>query len=50
SCLPSPSEVGDHVTLWHPAQGGHVGFPSGRFPGHVHAMPQGVMAWMKARL
>ena len=50
SCLPAPQEVGTHVTLWHPAHGGHVGFPSGRFPGHVHALPQGVMAWMKAHL
>jgi predicted alpha/beta-fold hydrolase len=50
SCLPAPHEVGPHVTLWHPAHGGHVGFPSGRFPGHVHALPQGVMAWMKAHL
>jgi uncharacterized protein len=49
-CLPSAGEVGTHVTLWQPAQGGHVGFPSGRFPGHVHAMPQGVMAWMKSVL
>ena len=50
SCLPSPAEVGAHVTLWHPAQGGHVGFPSGRFPGHVLALPQGVMAWVRSRL
>lgn len=50
SCLPSQAEVGTHVTLWHPAQGGHVGFPAGRFPGHVLALPQGVMAWVKSRL
>jgi predicted alpha/beta-fold hydrolase len=50
ACLPSASEVGAHVTLWHPAHGGHVGFPAGRFPGHVLAMPQGVMAWMKAHI
>jgi predicted alpha/beta-fold hydrolase len=49
-CLPSPHEVGRHVTLWQPPQGGHVGFPAGRFPGHVLALPQGVMAWMKDRL
>src|SRR5205814_1789293 len=48
--LPGPHEVGRHVTLWQPAHGGHVGFPSGRFPGHVLALPQGVMAWMQARL
>jgi predicted alpha/beta-fold hydrolase len=50
SCLPSPHEVGAHVTLWHPLDGGHVGFPAGCFPGHVYAMPTGVMAWMKAHL
>ena len=49
-CLPAQREVGDHVTLWHPAHGGHVGFPAGDFPGHVLAMPQGVMAWMKAHI
>jgi predicted alpha/beta-fold hydrolase len=49
-CLPSQSEVGDHVTLWHPAHGGHVGFPAGRFPGHVLAMPEGVMAWVRSQL
>lgn len=48
--LPQPHEVGDRVTLWQPAHGGHVGFPAGRFPGHVLALPQGVMAWMQARL
>lgn len=49
-CLPSESEVGEHVTLWQPAHGGHVGFPDGRFPGHVLAMPQGVMGWMQSHL
>jgi uncharacterized protein len=50
SCLPAQHEVGDHVTLWHPPHGGHVGFPAGRFPGHVHALPQGVMAWVRSQL
>jgi len=49
-CLPLAHEVGEHVTLWHPPHGGHVGFPSGRFPGHVLALPQGVMGWMTAHL
>jgi predicted alpha/beta-fold hydrolase len=49
-CLPLAHEVGEHVTLWHPPHGGHVGFPSGRFPGHVLALPQGVMGWMAAHL
>ncbi|HEX6705091.1 MAG TPA: alpha/beta fold hydrolase [Albitalea sp.] len=50
SCLPAPHEVGAHVTLWQPPHGGHVGFPAGRFPGHVLALPQGVMGWMADRL
>jgi len=44
--LPRPGEVGRHVTLWQPAHGGHVGFPAGRFPGHVQAMPQAVLDWL----
>ena len=47
--LPHPDEVGAHVTLWQPAQGGHVGFPLGRFPGHVLGLPGGVMAWLGSR-
>ena len=45
--LPQPGSVGRHVTLWQPAHGGHVGFPGGRFPGHVHPLPAGVMAWLQ---
>ena len=37
--LPRQDEVGGRVTLWQPAQGGHVGFPAGPFPGLVRAMP-----------
>jgi predicted alpha/beta-fold hydrolase len=44
--LPSQSEVGPCVTLWHPAHGGHVGFPSGRVPGHVRSMPDAVGSWL----
>jgi uncharacterized protein len=46
--LPQASEVGQHVTLWQPAHGGHVGFPSGKFPSHVMALPQQVMDWMNS--
>jgi hypothetical protein len=45
-CLPRQDEVGNHVTLWQPAHGGHVGFPSGWPPGHVMAMPQAVLGWL----
>ncbi|WP_395689659.1 YheT family hydrolase [Caenimonas koreensis] len=44
--LPRESEVGPHVTLWQPAEGGHVGFPDGRFPGHVRTMPSLVGRWL----
>jgi predicted alpha/beta-fold hydrolase len=45
--LPGPHEVGHCVTLWQPAQGGHVGFPQGRFPGHVQTLPEAVTGWMQ---
>jgi predicted alpha/beta-fold hydrolase len=44
--LARPEEVSDTVTLWQPANGGHVGFPAGGFPGHVMAMPEAVSAWL----
>ena len=44
--LPKPGQVGRHVTLWQPEHGGHVGFPGGRFPGHVRSLPDGVMGWL----
>ena len=46
ACLPAAHEVGAHVTLWQPAQGGHVGFAQGRWPGHVRAMPEAVGPWL----
>jgi predicted alpha/beta-fold hydrolase len=49
SCLPGAHEVGRHVTLWQPAHGGHVGFPAGRWPGHVLALPDAVLAWLAQR-
>ena len=44
--LPSQQEVGSHVTLWRPADGGHVGFPDGHMPGHVRRMPEEVGNWL----
>ncbi len=41
---------GKHVTLWQPVHGGHVGFPGGRWPGHVLALPDAVMGWMRAQI
>jgi uncharacterized protein len=48
--LPRQSEVGRHVTLWQPADGGHVGFPLGAPPGHVRGMPERVGGWLAQHL
>lgn len=47
--LPGPAEVSDTCTLWQPGDGGHVGFPAGRFPAHVRAMPDAVGDWLAAQ-
>ena len=44
--LPSARESGQHVTLWQPAQGGHVGFPYGARPAHLRWMPEEVGGWL----
>lgn len=46
--LPTASEVDRRVTLWQPAQGGHVGFPSGRFPDPRQPLPESVCDWLNA--
>ncbi len=48
ACLPQPAP-GDWVTLWQPRQGGHVGFPSGCWSGHIRALPQAVGGWLAAQ-
>jgi uncharacterized protein len=48
--LARPGEVGRWVTLWQPAHGGHVGFPSGGFPAHVLTMPDAVADWLAQHL
>jgi hypothetical protein len=48
--LPKVQEVGACVTLWQPAQGGHVGFPKGGFPSHVRAMPEAVGGWLASHI
>ena len=37
--LPTAGDVSGSVTLEQPGNGGHVGFASGRFPGHVDWLP-----------
>lgn len=48
--LPRTAEVGRHVTLWQPAQGGHVGFPHGAPPARVMQMPRQVGDWLAQAL
>lgn len=47
--LPRRAEVASCVTLWQPAHGGHVGFATGRPPGHVGDLPLQVGAWLLAQ-
>lgn len=47
-CLPNADQVGSNVTLFQPDTGGHVGFASGRLPGHVDALPRIVGQWLQA--
>jgi predicted alpha/beta-fold hydrolase len=49
-CLPGKAEVGPAVTLWQPHEGGHVGFPAGRLPGHVATLPEAVGGWLAQHL
>jgi len=44
--LPGAAGVSPTVTLWRPAEGGHVGFPDGHLPGHVRRMPDEVGRWL----
>jgi predicted alpha/beta-fold hydrolase len=44
--LPGAGDIAAAVTLWQPQHGGHVGFPGGRFPGHVRALPHAVLHWL----
>ena len=38
--LPGPQQVATSITLEYPEAGGHVGFVSGAFPGHLGWLPQ----------
>jgi uncharacterized protein len=41
--LPAPEEVSNAVTLEYPESGGHVGFVSGHFPGHLGWLPRRIL-------
>jgi uncharacterized protein len=43
--LPTPAQVSAAVTLEYPAQGGHVGFVGGRFPGNLQWLPGRLLAF-----
>ncbi len=45
--LPAAGEVSASVVLDFPDQGGHVGFVSGRFPGHLDWLPQRVIRFFE---
>ncbi|MGI9132656.1 MAG: YheT family hydrolase, partial [Rhodoferax sp.] len=46
SSLPKAQEVGTYVTLWQPTQGGHAGFPAGRWSGQLGSMAEAVGHWL----
>jgi predicted alpha/beta-fold hydrolase len=42
----SVSKALDFVNLWQPSHGGHVGFVSGHWSGHINALPDAVIKWL----
>ena len=40
TALPRPDEVSAAITVEFPQRGGHVGFVSGPFPGHIDWLPE----------
>lgn len=49
--LPRAFELGRApVTLWQPRHGGHVGFPSGAWPGSALGLPASVCQWLAQHL
>ncbi|UOD51339.1 YheT family hydrolase [Orrella daihaiensis] len=47
--LPGPSEASAHVTLHQPAEGGHMGFVTGRFPGNLNWLPARLAKFFNVR-
>jgi predicted alpha/beta-fold hydrolase len=48
--LPGAHEVSPRVTREFPHEGGHVGFVSGRFPGHLGWLPQRIIAFLRQHI
>jgi predicted alpha/beta-fold hydrolase len=49
SALPSAEEASDAVTLEFPREGGHVGFVSGKFPGHLDWLPKRILRFFETK-
>jgi predicted alpha/beta-fold hydrolase len=49
AALPSRAQASPAITLEYPAQGGHVGFVMGPFPGRIDWLPQRLLAFFAAR-
>jgi hypothetical protein len=47
--LPAPQQVAASVALEYPATGGHVGFVSGPFPGHLDWLPHRLLAYFDSQ-
>lgn len=47
AALPSPAELSPHITTAFSAAGGHAGFVSGAFPGHLDWLPARVLAFFR---
>lgn len=50
SLFPNAWEVPDNVTLEQPTDGGHVGFVSGPFPGHLRWLPERLCGFFAQQL
>lgn len=48
--LPAQHETSDYVTLELPAEGGHVGFTTGPFPGRIEWLPKRLLDFFEERL
>lgn len=48
--LPSQKAATEHVTLWQPAYGGHVGFPARTGPARANYLPLEVGAWLQGHI
>lgn len=50
TALPGPKECAESVLLHQPDEGGHAGFPTGDFPGHLGWLPQRLARFFEVAL